>query len=121
MARILKTGSGWRVGWDESAPLFQGLIGGDDWAFELTQAEFQDFGRLLLQLTNAVEQIAGELMDEEQLQCDVESECLWLEAFGEAQAYSVKVMLNQGRRAEGSWDAAAVPGLLHAIQSLNVF
>jgi Domain of unknown function (DUF1818). len=41
--RILKTGTGWRLGWNPQATEFQGLVGGDTWAMELTQAEFDDF------------------------------------------------------------------------------
>ncbi|MCS6814475.1 MAG: DUF1818 family protein, partial [Cyanobacteria bacterium] len=44
--RLLQTGAGWRIGWDPSAPVFTGLIGGDHWAIELTDAELHDFCRL---------------------------------------------------------------------------
>jgi hypothetical protein len=33
------------------AAVYKGLIGGDDWAIELTEAEWQDLRRLLSQLT----------------------------------------------------------------------
>jgi hypothetical protein len=121
MARILKTGIGWRLGWNEAAPQFPGLVGSDDWAFELTRDEFQDFCRLFIQLTDSVEQIADELMDAEQLQCEVESEHVWLEAFGEPQAYSLKIILNQDRGAEGTWPTSAIAPLLQAVQSIHVF
>ena len=49
MQKVLKSGAGWRVGWN-LASAYQGLVGGDDWAFELTAAELADFCRLLGQL-----------------------------------------------------------------------
>ncbi len=51
MEKILKYGSGWRLGWNTTATVYKGLIGGDDWAIELTEAEWQDLRRLLSQLT----------------------------------------------------------------------
>ncbi len=32
MSRIIKSGPGWRVGWDFNANEFKGLVGTDDWA-----------------------------------------------------------------------------------------
>ncbi|MFN7338823.1 MAG: DUF1818 family protein, partial [bacterium] len=32
MEKILKYGSGWRLGWNPQAAVYKGLIGGDDWA-----------------------------------------------------------------------------------------
>jgi Domain of unknown function (DUF1818) len=50
MARQLRSGSGWRVGWDPDAVSFQALLGADDWAVELTQTEFNEFCRFAQQL-----------------------------------------------------------------------
>ena len=38
MERVVKSGSGWRIGWNPDVPDFKGLVGTDDWAFELTEA-----------------------------------------------------------------------------------
>ena len=43
MERLVKSGSGWRLGWDPNATEFQGLVGGAGWAIELTEAELNDF------------------------------------------------------------------------------
>jgi hypothetical protein len=121
MERILRSGSGWRLGWDASAPQFQGLVGGDDWAFELTAEELQDFCRLLVRLADSMSQMTGELMDEEKLHCEVEGDLLWLEAAGYPGAYSIRLILNQGRRGEGFWPASVVPELIQAAQILKIF
>ncbi|HEY9615380.1 MAG TPA: DUF1818 family protein [Microcoleaceae cyanobacterium] len=121
MARLVKSGSGWRIGYDAEAPKFQGLIGTDDWALELTAAELDDFCRLLNQLTVTIAQISHELMDEETIACEVESDLVWLEAEGYPQAYSLHVILLTGRGGEGRWTATVVPELLQAVQSLQVF
>ncbi|NDJ18971.1 DUF1818 family protein [Myxacorys almedinensis] len=121
MARLLKTGSGWRIGWDSSAPKFKGLVGADEWAVELTEAEFHDFCRLLTQLSQTLQHTAGELMDEEKIACELESSLVWLEAEGYAHAYTLRLMVSSGRKAEGAWAATAVIGLLQAVHTLDVF
>ncbi|MDZ7958062.1 MAG: DUF1818 family protein [Aulosira sp. DedQUE10] len=121
MERVLKSGSGWRIGWNPDAPEFKGLLGTDDWAIELTEAELNDFCRLLAQLADTMKQMATELMDEEKIACEAESDLLWLEVEGYHHSYSLRLILNTGRCAEGSWDDSAVPGLVQAAGMLKVF
>ncbi|MCL1468927.1 DUF1818 family protein [Argonema galeatum] len=121
MERIVKSGEGWRMGWNPNAAKFKGLVGGDNWAIELTEAELNDFCRLLEQLAATMSQIASELMDEEKIACEAESDLLWLEVAGYPHAYSLHLIVNCDRQCEGSWPADAVPGLLQAVQVLKVF
>ncbi|MBD2204633.1 DUF1818 family protein [Calothrix sp. FACHB-1219] len=121
MERLVKSGPGWRIGWNPHAPEFKGLLGTDDWAIELTEAELNDFCRLLAQLADTIKQIATELMDEEKIACEAESDLLWMEVEGYAHSYSLRFILNTGRCAEGQWDNSAVPGLLQAAEMLKVF
>jgi hypothetical protein len=119
--RYVKEGEGWRLGWDGSAPTFQGLVGGGSWAIELTAAEFEDFCRLAQQLEQTMQTMAAELMDEERLTCEAESNRLWLEAEGSPDAYTLRIILHEGRRCEGRWDVAATSQLLAAISHLTLF
>jgi hypothetical protein len=121
MQRVIKSGSGWRIGWNPSAPEFKGLVGTDDWAIELTEAELNDFCRLLLQLADTMQQLRSELMDEEKIACEAESDLLWMEVEGYPHAYSLRFILHTNRCAEGKWSDAAVPGLLQAAGMLKVF
>lgn len=118
MEKILKYGSGWRLGWNPTAAVYKGLIGGDDWAIELTEAEWQDLRRLLSQLTATMAAMATELMDEESIACEAESELLWLEATGFPDNYSLRLILYQGRGCEGNWSATALRELLAAWDNL---
>jgi hypothetical protein len=118
---MLKTGDGWRIGWDAQADLFKGLVGTDDWALELTEAEMQDFCRLAGQLTETMCQMQGELMPEEKIACNMESDLVWLEAEGYPDAYDLHLIVLTGRRGEGHWAAPSIPHLMHAIQTLKVF
>jgi len=121
MERLIKNGSGWRLGWDSKAIDYQGLVGGDNWSIELTEAELDDFCRLLVQLAQTMSEIASELMDEEKITCEAESDLLWMEVEGYPDAYTLRLILNTRRRCEGSWLASAVPNLVQAAQSLKVF
>ncbi|MEL4894338.1 DUF1818 family protein [Crocosphaera sp. Alani8] len=119
--RILKKGTGWRLGWDKQATTYPILIGGENWAIELSKAEFADFCRLFEQLTITMNSMAEELMEEERIACEAESELLWLEVEGFPHAYSMRVILNRGRRCEGNWTAEVVRELYQEIQKLNTF
>lgn len=121
MERLIKSGAGWRIGWNPNASEYQGLVGTDDWAIELTEAELDDFCRLLTKLANTMKQLTAELMDEEKIACEAESDLLWMEVEGYPHEYSLRFILNTGRCAEGKWNASAVPSLLQATGMLKVF
>ncbi|MBW4670848.1 MAG: DUF1818 family protein [Cyanomargarita calcarea GSE-NOS-MK-12-04C] len=121
MERLIKSGTGWRIGWNPQAAEFKGLVGTDDWAVELTEAELNDFCRLLKQLADTMKQLAAELMDEEKIACEVESNLVWMEAEGYPHTWCLRFILNTGRCVEGQLDAAAVGGLLQAADTLKVF
>ncbi|MBI1241293.1 DUF1818 family protein [Umezakia ovalisporum] len=121
MEQFIKSGAGWQIGWNANAPEFKGLIGTDDWATELTEAELNDFCRLFAQLAESMKQLATELMDEEKIACEAESDLLWVEVEGYPQAYTLRLILNTGRRVESKWDTAAVPELLQASATLKAF
>ena len=65
MERVIKSGTGWRIGWNPDAPEFKGLVGTQDWAIELTEAELNEFCRLFNQLADTMKHLATELMEEE--------------------------------------------------------
>ncbi|MBW4635351.1 MAG: DUF1818 family protein [Iphinoe sp. HA4291-MV1] len=121
MERVVKSGLGWRLGWNPTAPEFKGLVGTDEWAIELTKAELNDFCRLLVQLADTMRQIATELMDEEKIATEAESDLIWMEVEGYPHAYSLRFILKIGRCAEGQFNDSAVPGLLQACEILKVF
>ncbi|MEM6752509.1 MAG: DUF1818 family protein [Cyanobacteria bacterium P01_C01_bin.38] len=119
--RVLKKGNGWRIGFNPAAEEFKGLVGTDDWAVELTEAELNDFCRLLAQLADTMQQMASELMDEEKIACEAESNLIWMEVEGYPHAYNLRFILNSGRCTEGKWDSTAVQDLIQAAAALNVF
>lgn len=121
MSLVVKSGQGWRIGWNPNADVFKGLVGGDDWAIELTEAELNDFCRLVEQLAQTMNQIAGELMDEEKITCEAGSDLVWMEAKGYPYAYSFHFILHTGRRGEGGWPVEVVPQLVQTLRVFQVF
>lgn len=119
--RLLKQGKGWRMGWNPQSPIYKGLVGSEDWAIELTEAELNDFCRLLNQLAQTMEQMKEQLMDCERIACEAESDLLWMEVEGFPHAYSLRLILHQGRCFEGNWPAEVVGDLIKATQMLKVF
>jgi hypothetical protein len=118
MERILKSGTGWRLGWNPIAEPYKALVGTDDWSLELTAAEFQDFGHLVRQLAHTMAQMSQQLMDEEAIACEAATDRLWIEVEGYPQAYSLHLIVLTGRRGEGCWTATAVPPLVAALDTL---
>lgn len=121
LERLIKKGAGWRIGWHPQAELYRGLVGSDDWAIELTEAELDDFCRLLAQLVQTMAQMQAELMDEEKIACEAETDLLWMEVAGYPHAYSLRLILNRHRCFEGSWQQEAVLDLASACQNLKAF
>lgn len=119
--RHLKEGTGWRLGYDPDASVFKGLVGGDRWAVEMTEAEFADFCRLALQLAATLRSLAAELMAEERIACEQETPQIWLEVEGFPAQFSLRFILLQGRQSEGGWPAPVTAELIDAIPALTLF
>ncbi|BAQ66463.1 DUF1818 family protein [Geminocystis sp. NIES-3709] len=118
---MIKKGKGWRIGWRKDVPIYKGLIGAEDWAIELTSQEMQDFRSLLLQIHQSMLDISNHLMEEETIVCEVESELMWLGAQGYSHLYSVRIIIFQSRKCEGTWSENIIQDLIQATQSLEVF
>ncbi len=119
MERIIKSGDGWRIGWYPHGAKYQGLVGAEDWAFELTPEELKDFYRLLSQLVDTMNQMTEELMDEEKISCEAETNLLWMEVTGYSHSYSLRLIINGDRGCEGNWSAGIAPQLLQAFDSMG--
>ena len=115
MNRHVKSGDGWRLGWNPTAEKFCGLLAGQHWAIELTKSEFSDFCRCTRQLSNLMRDMAAELMDEEKLTCEQETSTVWLEVEGFPSAYSLRFILLSGRGCEGEWLPEAAYELMEAL------
>jgi hypothetical protein len=116
----MQSGDGWRIGWHPQNTKYKGLIGADDWAIELTEAELTDFHRLLNRLVKTMTQMKAELMEQERICCEAETLLLWIEVEGYPDSYSLRLILNSDRRCEGNWKEGIAPQLLDAIDLLGL-
>ena len=119
MKRSIKSGDGWRIGWHPHAVKYQGLVGAEDWAIELTKAELDDFYRLLTQLVETMNQMSAELMDEEKISCEAETDLLWMEVEGYPHNYSLRLILNGDRRCEVSWNKGVAPLMIEGFDAVG--
>jgi hypothetical protein len=118
MRRSLLQGPGWRIGWNPEAEVYQGLVGDDHWAVELTFNEFADLRRLSNQLVSSLQSIADELMDEETIELEAESEHIWVALEGSANRHSLRFILLGDRGSEGGWNDTATAGFLQALAGI---
>ncbi len=119
--KLLKEGNNWRLGWNPEPVTYQALLGGKDWGMELTAAEFADFRRLAAQLSQTMQDMTEVLMEEEKITCEAESDLIWLECEGFPQSYSLRIILQHGRRCEGNWSAEATQELIQALENFLFF
>ncbi len=120
MQKVLKSGKGWRLGWN-TTNVYPGLVGSDDWALELTAIELEDFCRLLGQLADNMRSIQADLMDEEKIACEAESESIWIQVAGTPAEYNLRLILKTGRSCEGNWHAEFVADLVATAQNFQFF
>ena len=117
---IQQEGPGWRVARDPERAEFGVLVGGEGWAFELTEDE----GRVLVGLVGVLEQQHGALVDqlmaEETIELELEREVWWGCLAGDRQQWSLSVVLtpSQGRGVEGHWPHPASAAVVAAMRTL---
>ncbi|MEM8832249.1 MAG: DUF1818 family protein [Cyanobacteria bacterium P01_G01_bin.19] len=119
MERFIKSGDGWRIGWHPHGTKYQGLVGAEDWAIELSRDELRDFCRLLARLVDTMTEMSGELMDEEKISCEAETDLIWMEVEGYADSYSLRLILNCDRRCEVSWQEKTAPQIVAGFKAIG--
>jgi hypothetical protein len=118
-----REGVGWRLEIDRDRIAFQVLIGSDNWALELSLAEFEQLRGLCARLICEYEKCLEQLMPEEKLQLELEQDCWWLELNGDSNNWSLRFVLTPtvGQRgAEGGWDDTAAPAFCRALALADV-
>jgi len=138
IASRLCQGVGWRFGWNGE----QGLIGGDDWALELTAEEWQDWCCTCRNLWDTWQAMQAHLMPEEDLTLERQTDLLTMNLFvpaalalvepvcraklgngtcspGSPPQVRLYVQLCTGRVAEGQWQGESAQTLLARMAALG--
>ncbi len=119
---IKKEGPGWRLIRDPSRGYFSNLIGGENWAIELSDSEWDSFVQVVLDLHQQYLDVQDQLMGEEDITLEIERNP-WLAILkGDRYGWSLKFILSQSealhRGAEIFWPKDVTRFLLNAIEKI---
>ena len=98
------------------------LIGGADWAVELSAAEAESLRAAVADLVEQHAALVDQLMAEESISLELERAPWWLAIEGDRAAWGLKLVLSPapGQRAfEGGWPAPASQAFSAALQQLH--
>jgi hypothetical protein len=130
----VREGEGWRLVVDPTRIPFVALIGGADWASELTGREVLALKKAAGRLVEQHRALADGLMAEEALDLELElpladprtaggpGGSLWLGLSGDRSHWSLRLVLTPapgGRGLEGGWDDAASAPFAAALAGLD--
>jgi hypothetical protein len=119
--RFTAEGEGWRLAWEADRQPFAVLIGGADWATELTAAEALGLRAAVATLLEQHAAIADRLMAEEAIGLELEREGWWLGLEGDQLSWCLSFVLSPGsagRAVEGGWGPAASAAFAAALARL---
>ena len=119
---IKKEGHGWRIIRDSSRDNFSTLIGGDSWAIELTQYEWETLVKVFINLSDQYKEIKDQLMGEEDITLELESNP-WLAILkGDQHGWKLKLILDSNdslnRSAEVSWPREVTVHIANAMRTM---
>ena len=117
-------GPGWRLARDPSRRSFPVLIGGDGWAFELTENEWLSLVPLVDELINEHKKLENQLMKEESISLEIERQPWWGCLDGDRESWSLQIILEgQGegeslRGLEAFWPIPAAQAITSAMRTV---
>ena len=119
---IKKEGPGWRIIRDTSRGNFSTLIGGETWAIELTQSEWEVLITVVLELSNQYKGVKDQLMGEEDITLEL-GRCPWLGILkGDQSGWNLKLILNNdgllNRGAEVFWPRNVTMSVTKAMRTM---
>ena len=119
---IQQEGPGWRLAHDPSRLRYPVLIGGEAWAFELTEWEWQGLVALVSELTNQHQALVDQLLEEEAITLEMERAPWWGCLEGHRDRWALHVLLEAdatgGRGVEGHWPAPAAQAVTAAMRTI---
>ena len=118
---ILQEGPGWRLARDPSRGEFSILVGGEGWAFELTEPEWNDLVALLSTLETQHLALKNQLMAKEAIEIELDRGIWWGCVAGDCQGWSLALVLTprKGRGVEGFWPASSAMAMVAAVRTLG--
>ncbi len=119
---VQQEGPGWRLSRDISRNPFPVLIGGENWAFELTEYEWTILAPLIGELLDEHQRLESQLMPEESISLEIERNPWWACIEGDRNSWSLKVVLegalDGSRSVEGFWPGPASQAIALAMRTM---
>lgn len=104
-----REGPGWRLAIDKQRQGYQALIASDDWALELTSAEFEQFRNMCAKIVGQYKDCLDHLMAEENLELCLEEGAFWLELRGDCNGWALRFVLSSALGERGQREAGSIP------------
>ncbi|WP_320663852.1 DUF1818 family protein [Prochlorococcus sp. MIT 1223] len=120
---IRNEGIGWRLAIDDSRKDFVVLLGGDNWASELTKEEWNSLVPLVLELVNQHETYKDKLVSDESISFELERSPWWACLDGNKRFWSLKLILSSeqlssSRGLEMYWPIPTAQAFVLAMRSM---
>ena len=119
---IKQEGPGWRIIRDSTRDNFSTLIGGESWAIELNQYEWESLVKVVIDLSNQYKEIKDQLMGDEDITLEMEFNH-WLAILkGDQYGWNLKLILSSNdslnRGAEVFWPRNVTCYLVNAMRKM---
>ena len=100
-----REGDGWRLARDCSRGKYSYLIGGESWAFELTEKEWKALASLIDELVREHERLSEQLLPDESITLELQKEFWWGTLVGGKSAWSLKFIMEGNSHISRSLEA----------------
>tara|TARA_Y100001968_G_C18703578_1_gene412404 strand:+ start:121 stop:501 length:381 start_codon:yes stop_codon:yes gene_type:complete len=119
---IKKEGLGWRIIRDSSRDDFSTLIGGDTWAIELNQSEWENLFKVVMDLSDQYKSVKEQLMADEDITLELERSP-WLAILkGDQYGWNLRLILSSSslfnRGAEIYWPRNVTNHVVNAMRTM---
>ena len=119
---IQNQGPGWRLARDTLRDSFPVLIGGESWAIEITEDEWNSLVPLLSALLDELIKIESQLMSEESIFIEMDKSPWWACLDGDRQHWSLKLVLegegDSRRGFEAFWPHPSAQAIVLAMRTI---
>ena len=117
-----KEGNGWRIIRDSSRDTFSTLIGGEAWAVELNNSEWEHLVQVVIDLSNQYKSVKEQLMGDEDITLELERRP-WLAILkGDQYGWDLRLILDSdnliNRGAEVYWPRNVTNHVANAMRTM---
>ena len=119
---IKKEGPGWRIIRDSSRDNFSTLIGGDSWAIELNEYEWENLVKVVIAVSDQYKSLIDQLMGDEDITLELERSP-WLAILkGDQYGWNLRLILSDNglsnRGAEVYWPRNVTNDVANAMRTM---